>query len=441
MRAFLEEAAGISKYKERRKETEPRIRAHARESRAPAGPARRGRQADPPPAEPGAGRRAATRRSRPSSARSRRAARAAPARRLRTEVAEQERVLREKRLALEAAIAAQRSAEASIEKLRVDSPTQRALQRRAGPLLPGRRRDRAARAVISAPRGLIQRQTRGSAEHATRRSPRSTRTSRATRSSSTQLEQRARASSSRASSRRTPFSAARSRRSTHAERRDGAWRAALGAASRGARGRRALDSGRGHAASSSSQPRASGSRRNSRGTRTNAQALSFAERRAAARTCSVANEDRLAQPCENAARALETVWRRFSSCASKRRQVSPHLDQLREQPAERSRTAHVARGVARRPRSASRPSKSIAGSQAQTLARAAPRWHKSSWSRPAGNARSRPCSARICKPSASRASMRSPTSLPDADGRRVVASRSRSDAAAALSVAIRCSRM
>ena len=53
MRAFVEEAAGISRYKERRKETESPHRRHARESRAPAGRARRSREADPPPAAPG----------------------------------------------------------------------------------------------------------------------------------------------------------------------------------------------------------------------------------------------------------------------------------------------------------------------------------------------------------------------------------------------------
>ena len=53
LRAFLEEAAGISRYKERRRETESRI-AQTRENldrleRS----ARRGREADPPPAAPG----------------------------------------------------------------------------------------------------------------------------------------------------------------------------------------------------------------------------------------------------------------------------------------------------------------------------------------------------------------------------------------------------
>ena len=53
MRAFVEEAAGISRYKERRKRDRGAHRRHAREPRAPAGRARRSRQADPPPAAPG----------------------------------------------------------------------------------------------------------------------------------------------------------------------------------------------------------------------------------------------------------------------------------------------------------------------------------------------------------------------------------------------------
>ncbi len=53
LRAFLEEAAGISKYKERRRETENRIGAHAREPGAAQRPARRSRKTDPPPAAPG----------------------------------------------------------------------------------------------------------------------------------------------------------------------------------------------------------------------------------------------------------------------------------------------------------------------------------------------------------------------------------------------------
>jgi hypothetical protein len=45
LRVHLEEAAGISKYKERRKETESRMRHDARKPRPPERPARRSRQA------------------------------------------------------------------------------------------------------------------------------------------------------------------------------------------------------------------------------------------------------------------------------------------------------------------------------------------------------------------------------------------------------------
>ncbi len=119
LRAFLEEAAGISKYKERRRETEHRIQ-HTRENLERLKDLREEiekqlthlqRQAKD------------AERYKTLKAEQRKVSAELLALRLnglRAEVAEHEQALREKQLALEAALAAQRSAETSIEKLRVE---------------------------------------------------------------------------------------------------------------------------------------------------------------------------------------------------------------------------------------------------------------------------------------------------------------------------------
>jgi chromosome segregation protein len=119
LRAFLEEAAGISKYKERRRETEHRIQ-HTRENLERLADLREEidkqlthlqRQAKD------------AERYKTLKAEQRKVNAELLALRLnalRSEVVEQERVFKEKQLALESAIAAQTAAETSIEKLRVD---------------------------------------------------------------------------------------------------------------------------------------------------------------------------------------------------------------------------------------------------------------------------------------------------------------------------------
>ncbi len=119
LRAFLEEAAGISKYKERRRETEHRIQ-HTRENlerlkdlreeieKQLAHLQRQAKDAE---------------RYKNLKAEQRKVNAELLALRLnglKAEVAEHEHALREKQVALEAAVAAQRSAETSIEKLRVE---------------------------------------------------------------------------------------------------------------------------------------------------------------------------------------------------------------------------------------------------------------------------------------------------------------------------------
>jgi chromosome segregation protein len=119
MRAFLEEAAGISKYKERRRETEHRI-GHTRENLERLADLRgeiekqlTHLQKQAKDAEKYKATKAEQRKIGAELLALRLSA-------LRTEVAEQERVFKEKQLTLEAAITAQGSAETTIEKLRVE---------------------------------------------------------------------------------------------------------------------------------------------------------------------------------------------------------------------------------------------------------------------------------------------------------------------------------
>jgi chromosome segregation protein len=119
MRAFLEEAAGISKYKERRRETEHRI-GHTRENldrladlRGEIEKQLTHLQKQAKDAEKYKATKAEQRKIGAELLALRLSA-------LRTEVAEQERVFKEKQLTLEAAITAQGSAETTIEKLRVE---------------------------------------------------------------------------------------------------------------------------------------------------------------------------------------------------------------------------------------------------------------------------------------------------------------------------------
>ena len=247
LRAFLEEAAGISKYKERRRETEHRIQ-HTRENlERLAGPARGDRKAAHAPAEAGEGRGALQEPQSRATQGQRRAACAAAegaARRGRDAGA---------RVHGEAARARSRHRGAALrrdvdrEAARRARRPQRALQRRSGQLLQGRRRDRAARAVAAASQGSDPAAERGPRRAPISRSPRSTRTSRAIRSSSS--------SSSSVLSELGPgleqaYAVQRaSQQDSRARRaRDGAGARAVGAHQRGARGRGALDSCRGHAA-------------------------------------------------------------------------------------------------------------------------------------------------------------------------------------------------
>jgi chromosome segregation protein len=119
LRAFLEEAAGISKYKERRRETEHRIQ-HTRENLERLADLREeiDKQLTHLQKQAKDAERYKTLKAEQRKVNAELLALRLGA--LRAEVAEQERSLREKQLALEGAIAAQRSAETTIEKLRVE---------------------------------------------------------------------------------------------------------------------------------------------------------------------------------------------------------------------------------------------------------------------------------------------------------------------------------
>jgi chromosome segregation protein len=119
LRAFLEEAAGISKYKERRRETEHRIH-HTRENLERLADVRDEieKQLTHLQRQAKDAERYKTLKSEQRRVNAELLALRLTA--LRAEVASQEHFLKDKQLALEAAIAAQRSAETNIEKLRVE---------------------------------------------------------------------------------------------------------------------------------------------------------------------------------------------------------------------------------------------------------------------------------------------------------------------------------
>ena len=141
MRAFLEEAAGISRYKERRRETETRI-AHTRENLARLSDLRDEVEKQLRHLQ----RQAATARRYQTLKQEERQTHAEllalRLREVETESGARQAILGERDLALQAVLAEQRSLEAAIERAR-QSHDERAARGGRGPgaLLPGRRRD------------------------------------------------------------------------------------------------------------------------------------------------------------------------------------------------------------------------------------------------------------------------------------------------------------
>jgi chromosome segregation protein len=119
LRAFLEEAAGISKYKERRRETEHRIH-HTRENLERLKDLREEIEKQLTHLQKQAKDAERYKNLKTEQRKVNAELLALRLKALRGEVAEHEHALREKQIALEAAVAAQRSAETSIEKLRVE---------------------------------------------------------------------------------------------------------------------------------------------------------------------------------------------------------------------------------------------------------------------------------------------------------------------------------
>ena len=141
MRAFLEEAAGISRYKERRRETETRI-AHTRENLARLSDLRDEVEKQLRHLQ----RQAATARRYQTLKQEERQTHAEllalRLREVETESGARQAILGERDLALQAALAEQRSLEAAIERARAVPRRARGRGGRGpGALLPGRRRD------------------------------------------------------------------------------------------------------------------------------------------------------------------------------------------------------------------------------------------------------------------------------------------------------------
>ena len=109
------------------------------------------------------------------------------------------------------------------------------------------------------------------------------------------------------------------------------------------------------------------------------QALSFAEIEQRLEAL-VANEERLAAACDNAARALETVWTQIQQLREQEKRISTHLDQLRESCRPIAAGSRRSRRC-KKPRSANRRSKSIAGCRRKRSTSGAV-WHKISSSKP-----------------------------------------------------------
>ncbi len=207
----------------------------------------------------------------------------------------------------------------------------------------------------------------------------------------------------------TPFSAARSKISSTPST---PWsrRARSGSASaRSSRPPSARSTSRTRG-SSSSLRRASGSRKSNRSTATSAQALSFADVEQRLETL-VAHEERLAAACENATRALETVWTQIQQLREQEKRISTHLDQLRESlQTDRGRlTSLEALQEAALGKSTEQVNRWLAGADAR---RAAPLGAGPRRRERLGTSRRDRARARICKPWASRASTASPARWP-----------------------------
>jgi chromosome segregation protein len=326
LRAFLEEAAGISKYKERRRETEHRIH-HTRENlerlkdlREEIDKQLTHLQKQAKDAERYKNLKAEQRKVNAELLALRLGA-------LRAEVAEQEHALREKQIALEAAVAAQRSAETSIEKLRVElaDRNERFNAVQGGYYRVGAEIARLEQSLQHR-RDLIQRQSEDL--HSTDQQVAEINAHIA--SDQVELEELDRVLSELGPGLEQAYTVQRNSQQSleHAEHAMEQARAQwerinedLAAAERSI-----------HVEDTRLEQLAAQGQRLEKEQQKHhdeRHALSFAEIEQRLEGL-VAQEERLAAACENATRALETVWAQIQQLREQERRVSTHLDQLRE---------------------------------------------------------------------------------------------------------------
>jgi chromosome segregation protein len=326
LRAFLEEAAGISKYKERRRETEHRIH-HTRENlerlkdlREEIDKQLTHLQKQAKDAERYKNLKAEQRKVNAELLALRWSA-------LRKEVADHEHALREKQIAFEAAVAAQRHAETSIEKLRVElADRNERFSAVQGTYYKVGAEIARLEQSLQHRKDLIQRQT----EDLESTNQQIAEINVHVASDQVELEELERvlgelgpgleqAYEIQRSSQQNLELAERAMEQARAE-----WERINEELAAAARAIEVEDT-------RLEQLAAQGQRleKEQQKNRDERQALSFTEVEQRLETL-VAQEERLAAACENATRALETVWTQIQQLREQEKRVSTHLDQLRE---------------------------------------------------------------------------------------------------------------
>jgi chromosome segregation protein len=326
LRAFLEEAAGISKYKERRRETEHRIQ-HTRENLERLKDLREEiekqlthLQKQAKDAERYKNLKAEQRKVNAELLALRLGA-------LRKEVAEHEHALREKQIALEAAVAAQRSAETSIEKLRVElaDRNERFSAVQGSYYKVGAEIARLEQSLQHR-KDLIQRQT----EDLQSTDQQVAEINAHVASDQIELEELERVLGELGPGLEQAYAVQRSSQQT-LERAEQAMEQARAEWDRISEDLAAAARSIEVEDTRLEQLAAQGQRLEKEQHKHQAEreALSSAEVEQRLETL-VAQEERLAAACDNAARALETVWTQIQQLREQEKRVSEHLDQLRE---------------------------------------------------------------------------------------------------------------
>jgi chromosome segregation protein len=327
LRAFLEEAAGISKYKERRRETEHRIQ-HTRENLERLADVRD--EIDKQLAHLQKQAKDAERYKNLKTEQRKVNAEllALRLRTLQTETAAQEQALREKQIALEAAIAAQRSAEATLEKLRVEltDRNERFSSVQGSYYRVGSEIARLEQSVQHR-KELIQRQS----EDLANTTAQVTEINSHVEKDQVELAQLEQILSELGPGLENAYAEQRSSAQAleDAERAMEQWRTRWEQSSEElAAVERAIEveSARLEQLDSQSQRLQKEKERHAE----ERAALSFVDLEQRLETL-IGHEERLAAGCEDAVRALETVWQQIQQLREQERRVSSHLDQLREQ--------------------------------------------------------------------------------------------------------------